>query len=250
MGAQAPRPVGRQSQPEPAYADQSWAHQHIKLPRFPKPGKLMHAAHLRELGTYHHTNYLLGPSAYMLPRSKRYIKSHYGPLVQFEQGLLDYASVGGGIELVSSIFLLMEGIFPMVFLQAKVGVPLAQNHAVATMARAGSVGEDGFLILTHTVYTIGNSNQNITFGANILLTSFSGFVSNWPSVSYLQKLTPRTYLLSENYLMGAQGQSSVMGLGLRHVQKRGVWDFGLITGPGIWSLGLPAAPMVSYLYKW
>lgn len=169
--------------------------------------------------------YLFSPNGYGLRKGEGYYQNVWVLYNQVSYGFSDHFSLGVG---TLPIFLFGADVVP-VWLTPKVSIPIVDDRLqLGAGAFMGAVlGDDfGFGILYGTA-TVGSRSKNLTLGLGYGYAE--GEWASHPAVSLsgMLQTSPRGFLITENYLISAGGESLVlMSLaGRRLIRKVGL-DFG------------------------
>lgn len=190
----------------------------------------------------HDTRYFFGPTAIPIKKHKGYYQNVMLTTNFVNYGITKNVSIGGGLEFVSTI--LGE---PIWFLTPKVGFDLSKNvHAGGGMIMVG-MGREVAATLGYGVFTLGNSESNLTVGAGYGI--MSGKIAKNPAImiSGTHRLNTSIALLSENYIIpNSVDNSFYFGVhGIRIMSKKNSFDIGAIVIPEIMQY-IPALPFVGY----
>jgi len=178
-------------------------------------------------GNPHATRSFFGPNGYGLRAGEAYYQNTWVFFNQLSYGITNYFSMGGG---VMPLFLLAGSPTP-VWITPKVSIPLVKdklNLGAGTLL-AWVIGEDFGFGIGYGALTVGGRDKNLTLGAG---WSFSG--GEWADaptlmLSGMTRVSKKTYLVTENYLLGLSGSFIVViSLGGRSVQKKLAVDYGLV----------------------
>ena len=142
--------------------------------------------------------YLFMPNGYGLKKGEGYYQNIWVLFNQVSVGVTDYFSVGAG---TIPTFLFGSGLMP-VWVVPKFSIPVVKDKFnVGIGAFAGTViGESnsGFGIL-YGLATVGDRNSNLTFGLGYGYAAGSFAKSPMISLAGMVRVSPRGYLLTENY---------------------------------------------------
>ncbi len=174
-------------------------------------------------GQYWTTNlnsrrYFFGPSALSLKKGEGYYQNSMVFFNQVSYGFTDNFTMGAGLI---PLFLFDTGITP-IWLTPKLAFKASENlHFGVGGLFLTVIGEsEGFAGVTYGLVTVGNPDINLTAGLGF------GFISSeWAdrptlSLSGMARVSKRTYLMTENYFLGIDGD----GFGLSFVGARTSWD--------------------------
>ncbi len=187
-------------------------------------------------GNPHATRYFFGPAAHGLQKGEGYFQNTWILLNQFNYGISNYLSLGGGVV---PLFLFAGAPTP-VWLTPKLSVPVARDKVQlgAGMLFAHVLGEGSSFGIAYGASTFGNRENNLTLGAG---WGFSAYDNDWDwsdrvtlMLSGMTRVGRKTYLMTENYYLslGAGESFGIIMLGGRSVQKRLAVDYGLVIPVG------------------
>jgi len=147
----------------------------------------------------HNTRYFFAPSAYNLKKGELYYNTVYFLIHDVQYGFSDYFSMGVGTTIIG---------LPLYF-TPKLSFPVGKKSAFAVgdLFMLGTWGTDFLGNLAYGTFSTGGRNGNVTIGAGYLYTNenditgqTSSLVSNF---SAMTRMSPRLFLLTENYVMSA-----------------------------------------------
>jgi len=198
-----------------------------------------------EFANSHDTRYFFGPSGIPIKKGKGYYQNILVTTNFFNYGVTKNISIGGGFEFITAV----TG-SPIWFLTPKVGFVVSDNiHVGGGFIMAGFSGlgfniSDGTATLGYGVFTLGESETNLSIGAGYGL--LEGELSDYPAImiSGTHRITKSIALLSENYVIP---NSFYFGIhGIRILSKKNSFDIGAIVIPEIGN-EIPALPYVGYV---
>lgn len=174
------------------------------------------------------SRYFLGSSAYNLRRGEAYYQNIWVMFNQFNVGITNNISIGGGLV---PLFLFAGAPTPVWF-TPKINIPVIEDqfHLGAGALIGTIIGEEeatyGYL---YGLATFGSSDANATLGIGYGMAG--GEWADLPAftVSGMVQTGERMFLLTENYILSAEGETAgliIIG-GRRLIQRVGL-DFGLI----------------------
>lgn len=179
--------------------------------------------------------YLWAPNGYGLHEGEGYYQNIWVVFNQVSYGLTDNFSLGIG---TIPVFLWGAGVFP-VWVTPKFSIPVVRdkiNVGVGVLAFTVIGEEDATAGILYGTTTFGSRDKNLTLGigqgwspdgfARIPTFTLSGMV----------RVSPRTYLLTENYLISASEENlGLLMFGGRSFIQRVSIDYGLLVPvfPGI-----------------
>jgi outer membrane scaffolding protein for murein synthesis (MipA/OmpV family) len=161
----------------------------------------------------------------------------------YHHGLTDNIAVGGGFEIITTLFALT----PTPFANLKASFSASKNFHYGVGAFAGTIigqitNETIYYTLPYGMITVGDRNSNLTFGGG------AGFVND-ESVSYYSlsgtlRLSPKFGPVSNNYLViDQEGFGGFIGFqGIRIIGKSITLDLALAFTPG----GLDAGIIIPF----
>lgn len=173
------------------------------------------------------TRYFFAPNAIGLKKGKGYYQNTWIFFSNVNYGISNNFSIGGGMI---PIFLFGVSGTP-IWVLPKVSLPLANDniHLAAGAMIGGVIGADseGGGILYGTS-TFGNSDRNLTFGVGYGYSG--GDISNSPvlNISGIARVSPKMYLISENYFFPQTDFNGLASLGIRWAPENFAVDFALV----------------------
>ncbi|MGB3850386.1 MAG: hypothetical protein WA958_10500 [Tunicatimonas sp.] len=197
------------------------------------------------------TRYFIAPNGYGLRKGEAYYQNGWIFFNQASIGVTDNFSMGLGVV---PLFLFAGAPTP-IWITPKFSVPIKENKLnVGGGALIGTVvGVDvGAFGLAYGVVTVGDRNRNLNLGLGY------GFADGeWGDLPLIHiggmiRLGEKGYLLSENYLITAEGEAAgLFSLGGRTLWNRFSLDYGLLlpVGGGGVFLALPWLGFVIPLRK-
>lgn len=189
----------------------------------------MDSSQIRESGYWfanpQSTRYFWAPNAIGLKKGEGYYQNIYVFWNQVTYGLTDNFSVGGGII---PTFLFAGSPTP-VFGTAKLSVPVVKDKFnLAGGAIAGTVlGGGGLFGIVFGSSTVGNPDNNVTLGLGYVFGGGEFSTSPLINVSGLFRLSPKGYLITENYYLPSDDVAAI-GIGGRWIPKKVALDLLLI----------------------
>ncbi|HNW53965.1 MAG TPA: hypothetical protein PKN21_06825 [Bacteroidales bacterium] len=172
--------------------------------------------------------YLFMPNGYGLKKGEGYYQNIWVLFNQVSVGVTDYFSVGAG---TIPTFLFGSGLMP-VWVVPKFSIPVVKDKFnVGIGAFTGTViGESnsGFGIL-YGLATVGDRNSNLTFGLGYGYAAGSFAKSPMISLAGMVRVSPRGYLLTENYYIKVDTESlTLISMGGRSILGKAGLDYGLV----------------------
>jgi hypothetical protein len=173
------------------------------------------------------TRYFWSPNGYGLNKGEGYYQNIWVLWNQFTYGLTDNFSVGGA---VIPVFLFGGGPTPF-FFTSKFSIPVVKNKInLGAGAIVGTVlGEEETTFgILYGISTFGSRDANVSVGLGYAFAA--GEFASSPLVNFngMLRVSNRGYLLTENYIITADGEVAVMiSLGGRSIIKKAALDYGL-----------------------
>ena len=194
------------------------------------------------------TRYFYGPSAFNLKRGKGYYKNTFVFLNSVDYGITDNISIGGGLELVSTVLSTFLDTKPLFFLTPKVGFKVTEKfHAgggllylhIPTMFGSGGSTNLG---IAYGCGTIGTTDHNITGGLGWGFVN--GELSKTPIVtlSGMTRISKRVALVSENWLVPFNSYYGLYSYGIRFFAENMAVDLAFVNNAeiaGTIPIGIP-----------
>lgn len=192
------------------------------------------------------SRYLFTPSAYSLRKGEFYFQNTYLVLNSFNYGVTDRFTIGAGFELVSTF----SG-EPIFFITPKYTFPISKNWNAGVGVLYLNVALDNFAGVEdlsgggigYGIITYGNRDNNATLGVGY--GYFGGAASGKPVVnlSGMKRVGRKVALVTENWLVPADGYYGVYSYGLRFMGEKITVDFAFLNNPDIASeiifIGVP-----------
>ena len=172
------------------------------------------------------TRYFWAPNGYGLKKGEGYYQNVWIFFNQVSVGVSDNFSVGAGMV---PLFIFGGAPTP-VYVTPKFSIPIVRDKFnVGAGVLAGVViGEEGSSFgIAFGSATIGSRDKNLTFGLGYGFAG--GEMSSTPviNVSGMIRTGPKGYVLTENYLIGIEGDVvGLISLGGRTIIKRMSLDYG------------------------
>lgn len=173
------------------------------------------------------SRYLWTPNGYSLNSGEGYYQNIWVLYNQFSFGFTNHFSMSVGLI---PLFLFQAGITPM-WLVPKVSIPLKKDKinlaAGAFVGVLAGEAESGFGIVFSTL-TLGDRNKNINLGVGWGYAAGDWAKSPILNVSGISRISPRGYLMTENYYITIEDEYLVLlSGGYRYMAKKVAIDFGL-----------------------
>lgn len=177
------------------------------------------------------SRYFWSPNGFGLKKGEGYYQNIWIMFNQVSFGITNNFSMGVGIV---PLFLFGSDAASLspVWVVPKVSIPIKKDKFnIGAGLLAGSFGfqEDGEFGIAYGLGTLGNRNNNFTFGLGYGFAN--GDWANRPvlTMGFMARTGPRGYLLSENYYISSGGSSVVLfSMGGRTLLRSVGIDYGLI----------------------
>ncbi|MFL5765056.1 MAG: hypothetical protein ACJ77K_14020 [Bacteroidia bacterium] len=210
------------------------------------------------------TLYLLSPSAMSVKKGEGYYHNYYGLGNEFDYGITDHFSIGGGLA----------GPFG-VYLRPKVSTSVNNYAYVAGGLMVGNslfplVNGSNFGIgLGFCSFTVGNIDRNLTASVCYGVEN-SNHQTDWITQPLVQlsgqiRVSKKLALVSENWMVSVKGDPFSRGFrdeyhyetfisyGARILNEKGSFDIGFINTPALWEheyfVGIPYIGFVVHFGK-
>lgn len=173
------------------------------------------------------TRYFWIPNGYGLKKGESYYQNVWIFFNQVSTGVTDNFSIGAGMV---PLFL-FAGTQTPVWITPKVSFPVVKDKFnLGAGALAGTIvgSDEGGFGLLYGLSTFGSRDKNMTLGLGWAFAG--GEIANSPTISVagMIRTGPRGYLLTENYFIGAGGETlGIVSIGGRRIINRISIDFGL-----------------------
>jgi hypothetical protein len=202
------------------------------------------------------TRYLFAPSAFNLKKGEGYYQNTYLFLNSFNVGITNNFSIGGGLELLSTLGSLAFGDFsPIFFITPKVGFEVTNKFHVgggvlyASIPSFSSAGRTSMGI-AYGVGTYGTLDNNITLGMGW------GFVndefSNNPNItlSGMTRIAKKVALVTENWFIPtSDGYKNFYSYGIRFFGENLAVDLAFINNSDIIQALILGIPYIDFVVK-
>lgn len=193
------------------------------------------------------SRYFFSPSAMNMKKGDGYYQNTFFTLSTFNYAINDYVTLGGGFELFSLLF----G-HPIVILTTKFSIPFAEKlHIGGGFLYANILGfqnSSGGLNVAYGNITYGDTKSNISVNVGTSL--------NYPgrptfTVCGFHQVSPKFGLMTENWIIpsGENNTANLYTFGGRVIERKNLFDFGLITNELFLKSPLPAIPFLSYTLR-
>jgi hypothetical protein len=178
------------------------------------------------------TRYFWAPNGIGLKKGEGYYQNVWVMFNQVSVGFTDNLSAGIGIV---PLFLFAGSPTP-VWITPKFSIPVARDKFhLGGGALVGTVigEENAFFGILYGISTFGNRDHNLTLGLGYGFTGEDWARSPAITISGFTRISPRTYLISENYLVGVtEDRPVIFSIGGRTVWRSVSLDYGLIIPAG------------------
>lgn len=180
----------------------------------------------------HATRSFFGPNGYGLQKGQAYYQNTWVFFNQLSYGITDFFSMGAG---VMPLFLIAGSPTP-VWITPKLSVPLVKDklNLGAGALISYVLGEEFGFGIGYGALTVGSRDKNLTLGAGWAYAFGEWADAPTLMLSGMARVSRKTYLMTENYLIGLSGESfGILSFGARNVQKRLAIDYGLFIPVGL-----------------
>jgi len=195
------------------------------------------------------TRYFWGPNGYGLKKNEGYFQNIWILANQASYGFTNNFTVGlGTIPLF--LFGLEAGELTPFWITPKVSIPIIEDqfNVAAGAFVGGGIANEGYGGLIYGSVSYGSRDNNVSF--NLGYGVLDGEWSSAPtmSLSFMRRLTKRTYFLSENYYINMGSENLfVISLGARTVWNNISLDYGIVRPIFVGeSAGLLALPWLGF----
>lgn len=174
------------------------------------------------------TRTFFAPNGYGLKKGEGYYQNVWVLVNSFAVGINDYVSLGGGLI---PTFLFAGSPTP-VWLTAKVSVPVSKDKFnLGAGALVGTVAgeQDTGFGLFYGIATVGSRDANFSLGMGYAVLAEDGSSAPMINVSGMLRISPRGYLITENYIFpnGSEG-AVILSFGGRTIIREAGLDYGLV----------------------
>jgi hypothetical protein len=205
----------------------------------------------------HASRYLFGPTAFNLKKGEGYYQNTMLALNSFNVGVTDNISIGGGLELISTVSSISSGEFqPILFVTPKVSFEVTEDfHAGAGMYYVNTPNIDigtrsgSGLAIAYGIGTYGSKDHNLTGGLGW------GFVQGQfeqkpiITVSGMTRISQKTALVTENWFISNDNYYSVFSYGIRFFGDNLAVDLAFVNNADIAEVFIIGLPWVSFVVK-
>lgn len=183
-------------------------------------------------GEYWHENpqstrYLFSTNAFGLRKGEGYYQNTWVFFNNVNFGITDNVSLGGGMV---PTFLFGTGSFP-VWLMPKLSIPVAKEslNIAAGGLFGGIIGENTGLGLVYGTATVGNRDNNLSFGIGYGYADGSWADIPLININGMYRFSKNMFFISENYFVTSDGETlGLISAALRWAPKNFSVDFGLV----------------------
>ncbi len=205
----------------------------------------------------HSSRYLFSPSALNLKKGEGYYQNTMLALNSFNVGITDNISIGGGLELISTVSSITSGEFqPILFITPKVSYEVTEDfHAGAGLYYVNTPNIDlgtrngSGLAIAYGIGTYGSKDHNLTGGLGW------GFVQGQfeqkpiITVSGMTRISEKTALITENWFISNDNYYSVFSYGVRFFGDNLAVDLAFVNNKDIAEVFIIGFPWVSFVVK-
>jgi len=202
------------------------------------------------------TRYLFSPSAFMLKKGEGYYQNTYLVLNSVNFGINDHFSIGGGLEFLSTFGTLAGGEFsPIFFITPKFGFEVSEKfHAGGGVLYASTPGFDtddsrSSLGIIYGIGTLGTEDHNLTGGLGWGFVNGDFSSSPIVTISGMTRLSRRTALVTENWLIPTDGYYGIFTYGIRFFSEKMTVDLAFINSSDIAQGLIIGIPYVDFVVK-
>ena len=196
----------------------------------------------------HATRYLFAPSARNLKKGEWYYQNAYLVLNSFNYGVTDYFSIGGGLEIISTLAFGR----PLFFITPKVGFEVSEklNLGGGIIYYSTDDNRRRHFGIGYGIATYGTSDRNLTAGVG--WGYFYGEFLNKPIVvlSGMSRVRRRWSLISENWIAYIEGEyQGIFSYGVRFFGEKMAVDLAFLVNKDIFEALFPGVPYVDFVVK-
>jgi hypothetical protein len=197
----------------------------------------------------HSTRYLFGPSAFMIPKGEGYFQNTWLFLNSVQLGVSPHFSIGGGIEVITSIQVLTRGELGITgFLTPKLGWKVAPSIRLgggALLVRVNgweAEGKPGSFGIIYGMVTLGQADRQFT--ASMGMTGGANSAATHPviTLSGLVRISRSASLVSENWFFAGADPMQLYSYGIRFNSGRLAVDLAFLNNEFLMEdlvIGLP-----------
>ncbi len=173
------------------------------------------------------TRYFFSPNGYGLKRGEGYYQNVWVLWNQVAVGVTDNFSLGGGMI---PLFL-FAGTSTPVWLTPKLSIPVSRDKF--NLGAGGLIGtvlgeDNGSFGILYGIATLGSRDKNVSFGMGYGYAGGDWATSPLFNINGMFRISRQTYLLTENYVVGIEGDlNGVISLGGRSMIGSVGLDYGL-----------------------
>jgi hypothetical protein len=194
------------------------------------------------------TRYFFAPTAINLEKGTGYYQNAYVIINMVNYGVTDWFSVGGGFEFLSTVSSLSGGGTPIVFITPKVGFPVGKKLHLGAGFLGGFFVEETAGIL-YGVGTYGTTDNNVTLGLGWGFVSQNFQENPFITVSGMLRVGRKFGLVTENWLIPADGYYGLLSYGCRIFGPKMSVDIGLLNNGDIADILIIGLPYVDFVIK-
>lgn len=173
------------------------------------------------------TRYLFTANAIGLRAGHGYYQNTWIFFNNLAVGVTNNISLGGGLV---PTFLFGTGYVPIWF-NPKISIPVKKNNFyLAVSGLFGEVtGENEGAAVIYGIATLGNRDQNLSFGMGLGYAGHSWSKAPMFNISAMVRTSQKVYFITENYFFTADGRTTgIISGAIRWAPEHFAVDFGLI----------------------
>jgi hypothetical protein len=191
------------------------------------------------------TRYLFGPTAWPLGNGEGYYQNTYLIMNTFFVGAGDNVVIGGGFEILS-----LSAGKPVFFFMPKVSIPLSEHAAAGVGVAMAGMPDEGLVGIGYGVLTLGNRDDNITFGLGYGWSDEEAMDQPIITISGMLRTSRSFALVTENWFVPEHGGTFyIISYGLRFMSESLSVDVAFLNNGDI-AKGLPLGiPYVSLMVR-
>lgn len=206
----------------------------------------------------HATRYFFAPSAINLEKGEGYYQNAYLIFNSFNVGVTNNFSIGGGLEILSLFGSMVSNnaFAPIFFLTPKLSFKATDKFHYGmgvfyvNAPRIFSDEERAGAGISYVMGTYGDRNRNLTLGGGLAFAGTSFSSEPIFTVCGLSRISRRTALVTENWLLGNNGSlNAFYSYGFRFFGEKIAVDLGFINNAQIASALLLGVPYVDFTIK-
>ncbi len=203
-----------------------------------------------------YNRYFLGQSAQPLRKGEGYYQNIWVFFNSAHYGITRNISIGGGFEFLSTF----GAQTPIFFLSTKAGFPIGDKFSAGATLRylnmADLGGKDnidtdlaGGVFLGTAQFTYGTSDHNMTAGIGYGVAGKEAAERPVFTISGQTRVGQRFGLLTENYIIPANGVEAIFIYGMRFMGERISFDLVFLNHPEIAKVIFIGIPMIDFVFK-